>query len=135
MFLTMYLAVYDLESGIIKYSNAGHHGFIKIDKNNKPDISGSTHNTFVGFFDNIQYSYSEFQLEANETFLLYTDGITDAVDNEENMYGLKRFVSNISLNNSKNLTVLGDLIIEDVLSFEQGNRFDDITVIMLRRNC
>ena len=134
MFLTMYLVFYNINTGKVIYTNAGHHEYVRIDNNGHAVFSGDAHNTFAGFFDNIEYAYSELQLMPGETFVLYTDGIIDACNNDNSMYGTERLKQIIELNHAKKLPVLGDSIFKDIAQFQTESRFDDITLVMLRRN-
>ena len=136
MFLTMYLVIYDIKKGIIKYSNAGHHGYIKSDNNGIFDINGQAHNIFAGFFDNVKYDYSEVQLNPGEIFVLFTDGIPDAENDKNETYGIKKLIKNLNhtYHSELDLRKFGNTIIQNTLSFQGKRKFDDITLVMLKRN-
>jgi serine phosphatase RsbU (regulator of sigma subunit) len=133
MFLTMYLLFYNIKTGKLIYSNAGHHEFIKIDKNGTTETGGVSRSTAIGIFDNSAYSNNEIQLEKNQIFAVYTDGIIEAPDKENKEFGTERTLKAFTDNYKKNLNELGDSIIEEVLEFQSGSKFDDITLVMLNR--
>ena len=133
MFLTMYLVYYNINTGKVTYTNAGHHEYIRTNNKGNVVFSGESHNTFAGFFDNIEYTNSEFLLNPGETFILYTDGIFDACNNDNITYGTERLKKVIELNHSQQLSALGHSIFKDVTQFQPKSKFDDITLVMLRR--
>ncbi|MCP4180479.1 MAG: PP2C family protein-serine/threonine phosphatase [bacterium] len=133
MFLTMYLIFYDIETGKFTYSNAGHHEFILLDSNGSIKTDGFTKKAAIGLFEDSEYISKEIQLLQDQTIIFYTDGIVEAPDNNKNAYGNNRLKTIFRENYLKKLNDLGDTVIEDVLKFQNGTKFDDITLLMLKR--
>ncbi|MCP4176538.1 MAG: PP2C family protein-serine/threonine phosphatase [bacterium] len=133
MFLTMYLVFYNFKTGKLIYSNAGHHEFITVDDNGVTETAGISQNTAIGIYEDSTYTNSELQLAENQIFAVYTDGITEAPDNDNNEFGTEKLVKIFENNFKKNLYELGGCIIDEVLDFQDGKKFDDITLVMLKR--
>ncbi len=131
MFLTLYLVVYKIKTGNVMYTNAGHIEYIKLSKGREPELKLDVHNTVVAAFADIKYGYSEFTLNRGDALVFLTDGITDAINDELVSYGVKRLLDLCRKNKSTH--GLGDSIIEDVLNYQQGNKLDDITLLILER--
>ncbi|MCP4181036.1 MAG: SpoIIE family protein phosphatase [bacterium] len=134
MFLTMYLVFYNIKSGELTYANAGHHEYILATCDNKITASGILNNSLVGINNDANYKTVKTNLESGDTFALFTDGIIEAPDENNIEYGLDKVIQHFSKINIIELNHLGDTLISDVLNYQSGNRFDDITLLMLKRN-
>lgn len=133
MFLTGYLIYYDIITGKIKYANAGHHEFICSNLDNKIEPGGLLNNIALGIYDETKYTTSEIKLEPEESLILYTDGIIEAPNKNNEEYGLTRLVKLIENSSTRSIEGLGNLITKDALEFEKDERFDDITILILKR--
>ena len=85
MFVTLFIGVLDLPTGRMRYCDAGHDA---------PFINATPlevqPNLPVGVFDDFTYSMEETQIEPNSTIFLYTDGLTEAKNNQRKQFGLER---------------------------------------------
>jgi serine phosphatase RsbU (regulator of sigma subunit) len=133
MFLTMYLVFYNIKTGIITYTNAGHGVYAGVDCIGNVSFHGEAHNSFVGFFGDIEYGSSKVKLKSGEVFALYTDGITEACNKNDDLYGNERLKEIFEANCKQKLPDIGDSIFKDVIKFQSGNQNDDITLVMLKR--
>ena len=133
MFLTMYLIFYNVKSGKLTYSNAGHHEYLKVTEKGDVIPNGISNKTAIGIFETSEYENKEIYLNNNEIFAIYTDGIIEAPGKDEIEFGTKRTISLFEQNHDKNIDCLGNLIIDEVLSFQNGKKFDDITLVMIKR--
>ena len=133
MFVTVFLAYYDIKTGSIVYANAGHHEAITVDKNKEFTFFGSLNNPILAVYDDTEYSESTYNLAKGETLILYTDGITEAVFNEE-PFGEDRLIEFIKNNIDLSTDQLCTAIVKSVREFEKGIPFDDITLVIFKRN-
>jgi sigma-B regulation protein RsbU (phosphoserine phosphatase) len=133
MFVTVFLAYYFVDSGKIVYSNAGHLPALKVKENNEIEELSSDNSVAMGIFSDVEFSTSESTLAINDKFVLYTDGITEAVSAEEEFYGMERFIEYFKTN--KHLSSKQDCanILEQIMSFQQDNQYDDITLSVFKR--
>jgi len=133
MFLTAYLIFYNIKTGELIYANAGHHEYITVDNTGKAISAGIANCTAIGIFEDVKYKNFKIQLDPEQVFAVYTDGITEAPDTENIEFGTDR-LEDIFRNKYKlSLTDLGDTIIENVLEYQNKEKFDDITLLMLKR--
>ena len=128
MFITLWLGIYNKNSNIIRYSNAGHNPPL-IKENGefkKLDIDAGI---AIGLLDDFKYKTEE--TEIKEGLVLYTDGITDANNENRELYGENRLIE--FLNNSDfNGNMIND-VLENINEFTgDAEQFDDITVLLLR---
>ncbi|MCP4180618.1 MAG: SpoIIE family protein phosphatase [bacterium] len=133
MFLTMYLGFYNIKTGELDYANAGHHEFICLDNNVTDSTLGMLGDPAIGLVEHITFKTGSLRLEQGSSLIFYTDGISEAPDSNDIEYGADNIEKIIIKNCQCSLNELGDAIINDVLEFQNGEKFDDITLLMLKR--
>ena len=72
-------------------------------------------------------------IEPGEFLVLYTDGVTEALSPHDEFFGVDRFTNLVCSCDALNLSQMFDHIDKDLKEFQQGNQFDDITVLVLKR--
>jgi sigma-B regulation protein RsbU (phosphoserine phosphatase) len=72
-------------------------------------------------------------LEPRHILVLYTDGVTEASSPQDEMYGVDRFTKLVCSCQSLKLSQMFNYIDKDLKEFQQGNQFDDTTVLALKR--
>ena len=134
MFVTAFYGIYNIKTGEVTYTNAGHNPPYVVRANGKIERLPISKNIIVGFIENFQFSEETLHLEPGDTLLLYTDGVTEAVDTELKEYGEERLEKLL-----KNTTQMGcqemiDAVKADVKAFtEEAEQSDDITLLAIKR--
>lgn len=130
MFVTGFICILDLSSGIITYVNAGHNKPLVYRKNNTFEYIDSPPSLIMAGMSGIKYKTHELKLNPGDKLFLYTDGVTEANNTEGKMYSEERL--NRKLNEISNLS-LSDIhkeIKKDIDVFANGaEQFDDITML------
>ena len=132
MFVTFFLGILDTKTGNVEFCNAGHNYPYIIRNDDKIECIEETHGTPIGIFEDINYKSGTFQLFKNDSLVLYTDGITEAMNIDNNLYGDERLIK--LLNNSKDHhpRVITKTIVDDVNIFVgAAEQSDDITILIL----
>ncbi len=135
MFVTVWLGIIDLKTGTLSYSNAGHNPPALRHNGGEFEYLSTKANFVLGGMDFIAYKPYELQLAQGDEIYLYTDGVTEAADNENRLFGEARLLE--SLNSNKNLCVkeLCEAVKKDVDKFSSGApQTDDITMLAVRLN-
>ena len=131
-FATFCFAVYDEESGMLTYTNAGHLPPILI-RNGAPtrfDVNG----TVVGAFPFAQYEESKIQLEPGDLLVCYTDGITEPENVYGEMFGEDRLIELIAKNAERDDTRIIETVMEAVRQWTGVPELsDDMTVVLARK--
>lgn len=132
MFITVWLGILDLRTGRLVFSNAGHEYPAIYRKEGSFTIEKNEHGIVVGAYDDYIFKDNEIKLEKGDKIFLYTDGVPEATNEKNEMFGLDKMVD--SLNNSYNKDM--ETIIENVkkdLDIFVGDavQFDDITMLGL----
>lgn len=132
MFVTCFLAILDKKTGKLTYSSAGHNPPV-IGSNKNYKFLKSKPALILGCFETSNVVDDEVTLKPGETITLYTDGITEARDNEGAFFGEERL---INVFNKKDYTCTIELhhqIKDEVAQFVNGApQSDDITILTLR---
>ena len=130
MFVTSFIGFYNLTSGKIKFVNAGHNPPL-LKKKDKSFEYLRTHPCMVlGFMDKTEYIEEEITLEAGDMLVLYTDGVTEAMNKSRDLFGEERLLD--AVNNNANMSVNGLLsaIKNEVDNFAEGaEQADDLTML------
>lgn len=133
IFVTCWFGVLDLRTGEINFVNAGHNPPLVYSKKNREFTYLETKaNLVLAGMEDTNYTKQSITIEPGDRIFLYTDGVVEATNNEDKLYGedrLKDYLNNnIELDSNK--TILG--VKEDIDKFVEGaEQFDDITMLEL----
>ena len=133
MFTTMFLGFYDLKTGDFIYANAGHHSTVHLTNNQTIEEFGALRNTVLGIAPAYIYSSGQKHIEHGEKLVLYTDGITEALSQDNKDYGIERLNNILSKNITSTPEIICNNVIKDVCNFQDGILFDDITILVFQR--
>jgi sigma-B regulation protein RsbU (phosphoserine phosphatase) len=133
MFVTAYIALYHLPTGRLTYSNGGHNPALLFGPNDVYRELTCKHGTALGIGTGQSYMEYEDKLEIGEILILYTDGVTEACSPHNEFFGVDRFTKLVCDCNALSLSQMVKHIDKDLKEFQQGNQFDDITMLALKR--
>jgi phosphoserine phosphatase RsbU/P len=133
MFVTVFLALYDVSSGKLTASNGGHSASLIIKHDGTSREWAATHGTALGFMEELPYKEETMDLEVNQTLFLYTDGVTEAMSPANELFGLDRLQELLkSKHDFKPDRICSEIEIS-LSEFQEGRQFDDITMLALKR--
>lgn len=131
-FVTVFLGILDIRSGVVTYCNGGHNLPILIKGDGRIQRLENTDGILLGKLDNIGFESKEFQLEADDKLLLYTDGLTEAMNENEEFYGEDRLENFLSNHASYSYEMLLRCLVVDAFKFiNKAHQSDDITLLVL----
>ncbi|MCP3963322.1 MAG: SpoIIE family protein phosphatase [bacterium] len=132
-YATAFLAILEPETGTVRYTNAGHNPGLVVRASGEVEHLGPT-GMPIGLIPDGVFEAGESSLGAGDTLILYTDGITEAADPDEEEYGLERLVRVCARHRDADLPGLSAAIANDLDDFVRGEPFpDDRTLVMTRR--
>ncbi len=135
MFVTVMYAVYNPDSGVITYANGGHNPPVIIHADGSSTMLPMTGGIALGVMPGFEYEQSTFTLGPGETIILYTDGVTEAMNGEGEEFGVDRLRELFAGQPSMNPREATDAILEAVSAFAGDTpQSDDITCLTLRRS-
>ena len=133
MFVTLFFGILNIKTGEVEYANAGHNPFILIQDANGSEYKKISPGMVLAAFENTQFINERVILKQNDTIFMYTDGITEAMDWDQKLFGEVSLLEIIKKSGSLALPELIDDTIKGVASFVNGSeQSDDITVLALR---
>lgn len=138
MFLTAWVGVLDLETGVVTYVNAGHNPPVAIrsrGEGEEPvleslrDRSGPV----MAFMPGIEYKAHKVALAPGDTLFLYTDGVTEAMDAKGELFGDDRLLAALQAAATMDVKSICTLARAAVTAFSAGvPQADDLTVLAIR---
>ena len=137
MFATLFVGVLDLSTGLLRYSNAGHDRPIIVMDGKIRHIEADS-NLPIGIDEEKTYKDQETTIAPGDMVLLYTDGLTEAMNGEKELFGLDRIVNTICDGNGKALAFDGPKHLLDTMSqavsrFVNGaEQSDDLTMLVIK---
>lgn len=129
-YLTAYYSIINLETGEFQYTNAGHHPAILIRKRTKTYEKLDTEGLFIGIFDGTVYETKKTSLEEGDKILLFTDGIIEARNEEDEFYEYERLTEFIKLNIALSAGEFVEKLIEEINEFCKTRTPDDDRAIL-----
>ncbi|MEK6256881.1 MAG: ammonium transporter, partial [Chloroflexota bacterium] len=133
MFVTTFLAVLDIRSGVLEYSNAGHNPPYIIRSDREVEKLDEFHGPIIGAMPKLTFEQSSIVLKQGDTVLLHTDGVTEAMNPDEILFSNKRYEEILKSNPLLTPQKLIDKVIEEVKLFEDDSKqADDITMLALQ---
>ena len=133
MFVTAWLGVIDLETGLMSYANAGHNPPL-IKKNRESfEYLKDKPNFILAGMSGVKYKRHELQLDPGDIVFLYTDGVTEATAAGNELYGEDRLLKCVSKLEDGGMRELCDGVQDDVDAFVgEADQFDDITMLAFK---
>ena len=133
MFVTVWLALLDLSTGEGLVCNAGHENPCFRPAGEAFSMIKNKHNLAVGVMENAKYQNRRFVLHPGDTLFVYTDGVPEAINDAQQMFGDERLVETLNQKADASPEALISHVIDTVDRFAENTpQFDDITLLSLR---
>ena len=130
-YATLFFAEYDDCSGMLRYANCGHlpglvlrrdDSMVRLEATGRP----------LGLFGAWDCGMQSFQMEQGDTLLLYTDGVTECFDAQEEEFGEERLIEALRRHRGRSSLEMMESIVEELRGFGAEEQHDDITLIVAR---
>jgi sigma-B regulation protein RsbU (phosphoserine phosphatase) len=133
MFVTLFYGILDTRNGSFEYSNGGHNLPCLINKEGEIKELENVGGLLLGAISDVEYESNIIKLNPNETIFLYTDGVTESFNKEEEEFEEKRLFDILINKNELCTEDLVKFILSEVQKFSNGNeQSDDITCLALK---
>jgi len=139
MFVTAFVGVLDLKGGTLRYGNAGHNPpylFGAREGGGAPGVVQALTRTGLplGMLKDVTWEQRTVQLEPGDALVLYTDGITEAQNEQQEFFGEDRLLACVRAHVGRPAQGIRDAIVADVHRFVgDAPQFDDIALMVLVR--
>ena len=134
MFVTVFYGIYNIKTGEVTYCNAGHNPPYLLKSNGEVKALPLAKDPMVGAIPDIEYHEESIQLEKGEMLILFTDGVTEAMNVSFAEYGDERLVAALKNAVGSNCQEMINAVKADVSEFtEEAEQSDDITMLTIKR--
>ena len=135
MFVTVWLGILEIETGKVIAANAGHEYPAICRKGGKYELLKDKHGFVIGGMEGIRYKDYEFTLNKGDALFLYTDGIPEANNAEQEQFGTDRMLDALNIDASGAPEDILANVKREVKSFVgEADQFDDLTMLCLKFN-
>lgn len=132
MFVTAWMGLLNTETGLLQYVNAGHNPPLVRHGDGRFEYLRTRPNFILAGMDMTRYQKHELQLEKGDEIFVYTDGVTEATDMEDRLYGEERLEAVLSASHGTP-EELCKAVRTDIEAFTEGaEQSDDITMLCVR---
>ncbi len=133
-FATLFFSSLNYQSHLLRYSNAGHNPPLFFRNNDDKIIRLKEGGMILGIMENSEYEEGEIKFEKGDLLVIFSDGITEAMNIKDEEFGEERLIRAIKEKRSEDTNTIIDYIVKEIRKFA-GKRpqNDDMTIIAIRR--
>jgi serine phosphatase RsbU (regulator of sigma subunit)/pSer/pThr/pTyr-binding forkhead associated (FHA) protein len=133
-FITFFTCIADPQTGLLVYTNAGHNPPLVVRAKGGFETLGGAGGMILGILPMAKYEESSVTLESGDILVLFSDGVTEAVDPDDHDFGEERLANMVGLLRDRPAAEIVEEVHRAVHAFTQGApAADDITVVIARR--
>ena len=135
LFVTLFYTILQSDSGEIVYVNAGHMRPLVVRTENGKAEELQIHSMAMGVLPEIEYEEGIAHLATGDILVMYTDGVTEALDAEDQMFGKERLLETVQAHRHRSAEQICQAIDDAVASFVGDvPQFDDFTLVIAKRS-
>lgn len=133
MFVTLIYAVYDPSTRKLTFANGGHNTPVVISADGKATRLPLTGGVALGLVPGLEYQQASVTLSPGDSVVLYTDGVTEAMNESEEEFGMDRLEGLFAESKPATAQAVNEVIFDAVMDFAgDAPQSDDITCMTLR---
>lgn len=133
MFVTVWLGVLQISTGVMKAANAGHEYPAIKRANGEFELFKDRHGLVLGGMEGISFKEYEIQFEKDDILFVYTDGVPEATNANNELFGTERMIKSLNRDANADVNTLLSNVTEDIQEFVQNApQFDDITMLTMK---
>jgi sigma-B regulation protein RsbU (phosphoserine phosphatase) len=131
-FVTLFAGILNIETNELTYINAGHNYPIIVSENSKPVLLNKTHMPPLGIIKPKKIKQSSIFLSNKDKLFLYTDGLTEAMNSEKELFTTEALIELLTKKTTLNPQELIHDVYENLLLFTKtADQYDDITMLCI----
>ena len=132
MFVTMFICRLDLKTLQLEYCNAGHNPPIISNADGQFSFLDVLPNAPIGLWPGLEYEGEEMELQSNQRLLLYTDGLIEAENRQQEQYGEDRIIKLLTSLSASSCRDIVEALKADTDKFRDGTeQNDDLTLLAM----
>ena len=135
MFATVFIGLLDIKTGELQYANAGHNPPIISRKTGETAYLDVEHGFVLGTFPDSKFGSGSLTLSEDDLLFLYTDGVTEAIDEEQKLFSEPRLRDILEkVRDHSTQEIIGEVRKEINFFVKLAPQYDDITMLTLKLN-
>jgi sigma-B regulation protein RsbU (phosphoserine phosphatase) len=135
LFVTVWLGILEISTGKGLAVNAGHEHPAIRRKNGEFELVVYKHSPAVATLEGISFREHEFEMHPGDTLFVYTDGVAEATNSANELFGNERMLAALNKNPDAMPEEILNNVMDGINSFVAGaEQFDDITMLCIRYN-
>ena len=133
MFVTVWLAVLEISTGKGVVSNAGHEHPVLRRADGQYELVKYRHSPAVAIFPDMAYEEHTFELHPGDSIFVYTDGVVEAFNENEELFGTKRLLEALNKEPGAAPEQILHNVRDEIIGFvDEAEQFDDVTMMCLQ---
>ena len=134
MFVTVFYATFDPKSGELIYANGGHNTPLVVHADGSSTVLPPTGGVALAVVPDLTYEESSITLQPGDRVILYTDGVTEAENDQGDQFELERLCEIFTDGTPMDARATNEAVFDAVDAFAgEAPQFDDVTCLTLRR--
>ncbi len=130
MFVTVWMGIIDLRTGHVEFASAGHNPPVIRHANGSVEFVKSKSGLVMAAMENVQYKMQTCDLIPGDMLFLYTDGVTEATNSNDELFGDARLLETVAKSKDTATSDICKFVKKEIDSFVNGApQFDDITMM------
>ena len=132
MFVTVWLGILEISTGRLTAANAGHEYPVIRQAGGSFELFKDRHGFVVGGMDGVKYKGYDLWLHPGDKLFLYTDGLPEATDGDQKMFGVERMLATLNEHQNETPGTILTKVHRAVDAFVDGaEQFDDLTMLCI----
>jgi sigma-B regulation protein RsbU (phosphoserine phosphatase) len=134
LFVTLFYAIVEPDVGEITFVNAGHMPPILVRADSGPTEELRTGGMAMGVLPGVEYEQSAVRLDPEDVLVFYTDGVIEALNANQQVFGKERLIEVVRNHRSRSATELARVVDDTIEAFVgDTSQFDDFTLVVAKR--
>lgn len=130
MFVTVWLGILDLKTGLMRCANAGHEYPVLMRAGGDYELLKDRHGMLLGAYKGIPMKEYEIQMQPGDRLFVYTDGVPEANDEKGELFGTERMTAHLNTLKNKPQEQVFSGMLEKIREYAgSAEQFDDITML------
>ncbi len=133
MFVTAWIGILDLKTGVMQCANAGHEYPAICRAGGEYELLKDKHSLALAAMPNSKGKPYEIKLNPGDTLFVYTDGVAEAINENVEQYGTDRMIKMLNSTTGMSVNATLSFMSEDLNNFKgKADQFDDITMLVFK---